>query len=131
MKIAVTYADGNIFQHFGHSAFFKVYEVENDEIVNSQIISTNGSGHGTLATLLSGLKIDVLICGGIAGGAQLALANAGIRLYGGVHGDADEAVLALLDGQLVYNPNVQCNHHGHENGGHNCQSERCGGNCHK
>ena len=92
MKIAVTYENGQIFQHFGHTEQFKLYEVEDGEIINTQIIDTNGSGHGTLACLLSMLEADVLICGGIGGGAQMALGQAGIQLYGGVSGNADQAV---------------------------------------
>ena len=127
MKIAVTYADGMIFQHFGHTQQFKVYEVENGAIVSSEVVDTNGSGHGALAGVLSALKADVLICGGIGGGAQMALAQAGIKFYGGVSGYADDAVEAFLAGNLDYNPNVRCNHHGegHTCGDHGCGSHSC------
>ena len=130
MKIAVTYADGLIFQHFGHTQQFKVYEVENGTILASEVVDTNGSGHGALAGLLSGLNVNVLICGGIGGGAQMALAEAGIALYGGCSGDADAAVLDLLAGNLRFNPNVRCNHHDHHGEGHNCGDHPCGGHCH-
>ena len=130
MRIAVTYADGLIFQHFGHTQQFKVYEVENGAIVSSEVVDTNGSGHGALAGLLSGLHADVLICGGIGGGAQMALAQAGIALYGGCSGDADVAVADLLAGTLRYNPTVRCDHHDHHGEGHNCADHHCGGNCH-
>ncbi len=130
MKIAVTYANGNIFQHFGHSEQFKLYEVENDTIVSEKVIGTNGSGHGALATLLSENSVDVLICGGIGGGAQMALAQAGIKLFGGVSGSADDAVKAFINGTLGYNPNVRCSHHDHDHGahgeGHSCGSHGCG-----
>lgn len=125
MKIAVTYENGQIFQHFGHTETFKLYDVEDGKIVSSEVIGTNGSGHGALATLLSAAKVDVLICGGIGGGAQVALREAGIRLYGGVAGSADDAVAAFLADQLNYNPNVQCNHHG-EGHAHTCGSNGCG-----
>ena len=130
MKIAVTYANGNIFQHFGHTQQFKVYDVQNDQIVSAQVIDTNGSGHGALAGLLASLGVDVLICGGIGGGAQMALANANIRLYGGVSGDADEAVNAFLSGALEYNPNVKCNHHGDHHHEGTCGSHGCGSDHH-
>jgi len=137
MRIAVTYADGEIFQHFGHTQQFKVYEVENGTIVASEVVDTNGSGHGALAGVLSALHADVLICGGIGGGAQMALAQAGIALYGGCSGDADAAVADLLAGTLRFNPNVQCNHHDHHHGeGHSCgdhgcgSDHHCGGSCH-
>lgn len=130
MKIAVTYADGMIFQHFGHTQQFKIYEVENGNIIASQVVDTNGSGHGALAGVLSNLNADVLICGGIGGGAQMALAQAGIQIYGGCFGHADTAVEDFLAGNLRYNPNVQCNHHGNHAEGHNCSDHHCGGNCH-
>ena len=129
MKIAVTYEAGMIFQHFGHTASFKVYEVENNEVRASAVVDTNGHGHGALAGFLKEQGVDTLICGGIGGGAQMALAEAGITLYGGVSGDADEAVEALLAGQLSYNPNVRCDHHGHGHdhacGHHGCGSHSC------
>ena len=132
MNIAVTYENGQIFQHFGHTEQFKVYETENNKVVKSYVVDTNGQGHGALAGFLSLNNIEVLICGGIGGGAQMALAQAGIKLYGGVSGDADAAVEAFLSGSLDYNPNVMCNHHGHDHGeGHNCGNDGCGSHtCH-
>ena len=91
MRIAVTYENGEVFQHFGRTENFKIYEVENNKITNSQVIGSNGVGHGALAGLLSGNQIDVLICGGIGGGAQVALANAGITLCSGASGDTDKS----------------------------------------
>ncbi len=111
MRIAVTYADDFVFQHFGHTAQFKIYDVQNGRVVASEIIDTNGSGHGALTALLSGLQIDALICGGIGGCARTALAASGIRLFGGVSGDADEAVEALIAGVLEWDPDARCNHH--------------------
>ena len=130
MKIAVTYENGQIFQHFGHTERFKVYEVENGVIASTQVVATNGSGHGALAGFLAQHGVDTLICGGIGGGAQMALAQAGIKLYGGVAGDADAAVEALLAGKLDFNPDVQCSHHHHEEG-HACGDHGCGSHsCH-
>lgn len=130
MRIAVTYEDGNIFQHFGHSEQFKLYDVEEGKIVNTQVVDTNGQGHGALAGFLTGADVDVLICGGIGGGAQNALAQAGIQLYGGVAGSCDAAVEALLANNLGYNPNVQCSHHGHGEG-HSCGGHSCGEDKHE
>ena len=131
MRIAVTYENGQIFQHFGHTEAFKIYDAEDGKIVSSQVVSEMGSGHGALAGFLSIYKVDVLICGGIGGGAQTAVAQAGINLYGGVSGDADEAVNALLNGTLGYNPNVKCSHHDHGESGHSCGSHGCGNHgCH-
>ena len=126
MRIAVTYENGEIFQHFGHTEQFKVYDVENGKIVSSEVVDTNGSGHGALAGVLSALHVDALICGGIGGGAQAALAAAGIQLYGGVSGDADQAAEALAAGTLAYNPNVMCSHHGEHHHEGDCGSHGCG-----
>ena len=133
MKIAVTYEDGQVFQHFGHTAQFKLYEAKDGKILSSEIVDTNGSGHGALAGFLAARGVDTLICGGIGGGAQAALAEANIRLLGGVQGSADDAVAAFLAGTLAYNPDVKCSHHEHHGEGNNCASHgdhACGGHCH-
>ncbi len=131
MRIAVTYENGEIFQHFGHSQQFKLYDIEEGKIVSEQVMDTNGQGHGALAGLLSGAQADILICGGIGMGAQNALNEAGIKLYGGVTGNADEAVKAYLEGKLEFDADVHCNHHhgeGHSCGGHQCGEDKHG--CH-
>jgi len=132
MIIAVTYESGQVFQHFGHTAQFKLYTVEDGQVVASRVIDTNGSGHGALAGLLGELGADVLICGGIGGGAQMALAQAGIKLFGGVHGAADEAVAAFISDRLAYDPDARCDHHDHHHGeGHTCGDHGCGSHsCH-
>ena len=125
MNLAVTYENGEIFQHFGHTEQFKLYDVENGEIKQTQVVDTNGQGHGALASFLTNAGVEVLICGGIGGGAQAALAAAGIQLFGGVSGDADEAVRCFVSGNLNYNPEVRCSHHAHE---HSCGEHHCGEN---
>lgn len=132
MRIAVTYENGNIFQHFGRTEQFKLYDIEDGQVVKSEIIDTNGSGHGALADVLAAVRADALICGGIGGGAQMALKQAGIRLYGGASGNADEAVNAFVAGQLAFDPDVHCGHHDHEHGRetHACGEHGCGqGHC--
>lgn len=132
MRIAATYENGMIFQHFGHTETFKLYDIEDGQITGTQIVSTNGQGHGALSGFLTQAQVDILICGGIGGGAQDALAEAGIKLYGGVSGSADEAVNAYLADELNYNPDVQCSHHSHDHscGEHNCGEDKhgCTGN---
>ncbi len=132
MKIAVTYENGNVFQHFGHTGQFKIYETDGKQILRSEVVSTDGQGHGALSTFLAERGIDVLLCGGIGGGAQMALKEVVIQLYGGVSGNADDQVQAFLDGALAYNANVRCDHHDHEhNGAHACGSHGCGNHdCH-
>ena len=129
MKIAVTYDNGQIFQHFGKTEYFKVYEVEDGKVVSSQVISSNGSGHGALAGVLADAGVEVLICGGMGGGAQSALAEAGIEVFAGAQGDADAAVAAYLAGELE-DAGVTCDHHHEE---HSCgdheEGHGCGGSC--
>ena len=128
MKIAVTYENGEIFQHFGHTETFKIYDVEDGRVVSSRIIDSNGSGHGALAKLLNEQGIDVLICGGIGGGAQAALEERGIELCAGAEGDADQAVAAYLRGEL-HNTGANCDHHHgeeHSCGDHGCGEHGCG-----
>ena len=131
-KIAVTYENGQVFQHFGHTEKFKVYSVADGAVKSAAILSAGGSGHGALAGLLADSGVDTLICGGIGGGARMALAQAGIQLYGGVSGDADQAVADLLAGKLAYDPAAECHHHdehhGHDCGGHH--DHHCGGHGH-
>ena len=139
MKIAVTYDNGNVFQHFGRTEFFKVYNVEDNKVVSSEVIGSNGTGHGALAGLLADQDVDVLICGGIGGGAQAALAEAGVELIAGAQGDTDQAVEAYLKGELV-STGANCDHHheeghdcGHHEDGHSCgghgEGHTCGEGC--
>ena len=134
MKIAVTYENGNVFQHFGKTEFFKVFEVEDGKVVSSEVIGSNGTGHGALAGLLAGQSVDVLICGGIGGGAQAALADAGVELCAGAKGNVEQAVEAYLKGELI-STGANCDHHheeghscGHHGEGHSC-SDSCQGGC--
>ena len=123
MKIAVTYADGNVFQHFGHTEALKIYDIEDNKIKNSQIISTDGSGHAAIADVLHEAGAQVLICGGIGGCAVSALENYGIELYAGIQGAADDAVEAFLGGSLAQVKSANCSHHHGEhehNSGHQC-----------
>ena len=131
MRIAVTYENGEVFQHFGHSEQFKLYDAEDGKIIGEQIVDTNGSGHGALAGFLQAAGVDALICGGIGMGAQMALADAGISLYAGVQGSADAAAKALAAGTLDYDPNARCDHHDHHDGGcgqGHCADHHCTGN---
>ena len=141
MRLAVTYEKetGDVFQHFGHTETFKVYDIAEGEIRGGQVIDTNGAGHGALAGLLARKEVDALICGGIGGGARNALTEAKIVVYPGALGNADENVKAFLAGELSYDPDTMCSHHGedhtcgnHEEG-HTCgghEGGNCGGGCH-
>ncbi len=133
MRIAVTYEEGGIFQHFGHTQQFKLYDVENNRVTRAVVVDTNGSGHGALAGFLTAFQVDTLICGGIGGGAINALTAAGIDLYPGIDGSADMAVMQLLAGVLPRRTDVRCSHHDHHDEGHDCGSHahKCGDHgCH-
>ncbi|MCR5369931.1 MAG: FKBP-type peptidyl-prolyl cis-trans isomerase [Clostridium sp.] len=131
MKIAVTYDNGTIFQHFGKTESFKVYDVEDNKVVSSEVIGNEGQGHGALATLLEGKEIDVLICGGLGEGALAALTEAGIEVCAGASGDADAAVEAFLRGELE-STGANCDHHhDEEEGCGGCHEDEAGcGGCH-
>lgn len=129
IKLAVTYDDetGEIFQHFGHCRNFKIYHLVDNEVTTTSVVSSGTYGHGGLATFLQNMGVSVLICGGIGGGAQNALKAADIKLYGGVQGLADQAVAAFLKEDLIFNPDVHCDHHHHGDG----HEHNCGGHNHE
>ncbi len=127
MKIAVTYDNGQVFQHFGHTQTFRLYDIQDGKVLRAENVDTSGSGHGALAGFLKEKGVDTLICGGIGGGAKQALADVGIVLYGGVSGSADKAVEDFLEGHLAYQPDVSCSHHnGSHDGGCHSHSHSCG-----
>lgn len=129
MRIAVTYENGQVFQHFGRTEAFKLFDVADNCIQSTDVISSNGAGHGALAGVLSASAVDVLICGGLGTGAMNALTQAGIEVIAGASGDVDEAVKAYLAGELV-STGSNCHHHDHEEG-HSCGSHGCGSHgCH-
>lgn len=133
MRVAIPYDEGQVFQHFGRSERFKLYDVTDGAITSSTIRENDGAGHGALAVLLQQEHVDVLICGGIGAGAQNALKEAGIRFYGGVQGSADEAMADFLADRLAYDPAVHCEHHGHQHGegeAHSCHHHGEGHGCH-
>ena len=131
MKIAVAYdSDENVFQHFGHTEQFKIYEIENNSVVDSRILSSDGEGHSALAQLLEHENVDKLICGGIGGCAVNALGEAGIEIFAGISGNADEAVKNLLNGTLGQTTSPNCSHHHGEHSHNHDKDHSCGHSCH-
>lgn len=126
MRIAVTYDNGNVFQHFGRTEQFKIYDVEDGKVVSSQVVGSNGAGHGALAGVLAAGGVNILICGGIGGGAINALSQTGIDIYAGAQGDCDAIVAAFLAGEFeqVESATCDCHGEGHEHGHEGCG---CGG----
>ncbi len=123
MKLAVTYENEMVGQHFGRTEKFKVFDIEDGKIISSQVIGTNGTGHEALASFLKDLKVDTLICGNMGMGAKTALIETGIKILQGVEGKVDDAVNNYLSGTLKTNLNAEC--HDHELG-HNCGHGGCG-----
>ena len=127
MRIAIPYYMGKIFQHFGHAPQFKVYELENRQVLMEMVVEVEEQGHTAVAGLLQSMDVRVVICGNIGEGAMEALQEAGILFYGGVTGMADDAITALVGGALAYDPNIKCEHHGDHDCGGDCGD--CGGDC--
>ncbi|MDD4817668.1 MAG: NifB/NifX family molybdenum-iron cluster-binding protein [Victivallaceae bacterium] len=125
MKIAVASEDRRVFQHFGHTPEFSVFDIEDERICGMQVVPTGESGHGALAGLLTGLGVSTLLCGGIGGGAIEALGKAGITVVGGVSGDVVEAVGDYLMNRLDVDPDFRCAHH-HDGDSHTCGEHGCG-----
>lgn len=126
MKIAVTCENSMVFQHFGHTPEFAVFEVENQSIVSEKVLSSGEAGHGALAGVLAQEKVDLLICGGIGGGAINALSGVGIEVLGGASGNVRQVVEAYLNGTLQTRSDFHCQHHHDHGNGHNCGSHSCG-----
>lgn len=128
MRVATTYDNGNIFMHFGRSEQFKIYDIQDDKVLNEQVVGTGGTGHGALAGLLANGGVDTLICGGIGGGAINALTQAGITVYAGAQGNCDACVEALIAGTLAQTGEATCDCHGHDHEHTHEHGESCG--CH-
>ncbi len=128
MKIAITCENNEVFQHFGHTPEFAVFETEGDKIVSETRLSSGETGHGALAGLLAEGGIELLICGGIGGGAINALTNAGIKVVGGATGSVRKVAEDYLAGKLTVREDYHCNHH---EGEHNCHDSdhSCGHHC--
>ena len=126
MKIAITCGEDNkVFQHFGHTPGFAVYEISDKSVVSKTMLPAGESGHGALAGLLQQAGVDVLICGGIGGGAISALQQADIKVVGGADGPVDEAANAYAAGKLHTRINFHCNHHHDHGDGHDCGGHCC------
>lgn len=128
MRVATTYDNGNIFMHFGRSEQFKIYDIQDDKVLNEQVVGTGGTGHGALAGLLANGGVDTLICGGIGGGAINALTQAGITVYAGAQGNCDACVEALIAGTLAQTGEATCDCHGHDHEHTHEHGESC--SCH-
>ena len=131
MIIAVTSENGEVFQHFGHTPEFTIYETKGDELLGPRVIPTGENGHGALAGILDALGVEVLICGGIGGGAQMALDEIGVKVVGGASGNVDKVVKEFIVGTLNTRSDFSCHHHEHD-ANHRCGDHGCDEhNCHQ
>lgn len=104
MRIAVTHDKGRIFPRFGHTPQFKFYNIDRGKTYREQIIDTPArKGHAALTEFLKMLSTDILICDRLGDGAQKALEAAGITIYPGISGNADQAVISYILGTLPKN----------------------------
>ncbi|WP_334308253.1 NifB/NifX family molybdenum-iron cluster-binding protein [Anaerocolumna sp.] len=123
-RIAVaTDENHNVFQHFGKTQAFTIYELEGKDLKSKNTLSSNGAGHSELVTLLSENNIDVVICGGVGLHAMEGLMEAGMLVIPGAQGDVDVVTASYLDGSLQASEGPTCDHHDHENENHVCHHE--------
>lgn len=120
MKIAITYdkETGNVFQHFGKTQFFKIYQIQDGKIVSSEVIDNGGNGHHELPPYLKALGIETLILGNRGQGAIDAIAASGLKEMPGITGNADNAAELFAKGELKPNFTAKCSHHGEHNNDH-------------
>jgi predicted Fe-Mo cluster-binding NifX family protein len=129
MKIAVTCENHQVFQHFGHTPGFAIYEIADKTVISENFLTSGESGHGALAGLLAAEKVDVLICGGIGAGAINALQQANIKVIGGAEGNVRSVAEAYAAGKLHTRIDFHCKHHHDHEDGHDCSSGGCGSSC--
>ena len=106
MKIAVAYEDGNVHPHFGQCTCVKIYEVENNAVVSTDVVDMSSAGHSMIARVIYTNGAAAVICGNIKPGAALGLEMSDVQLFAGVVGSADEAVKAYIEGTLKHNPDA-------------------------
>lgn len=114
MTIAIPYENGAVFPHFGHTEQFMLYQIDHGVIVSRTPLETGEVHCGALAALLADNSVDALLCGQLGSGAKAAVERAGLMLFSGVSGQADDAAQAFADGTLEFSPDALClNHSGH------------------
>lgn len=127
--IAVPVENDRIFQHFGKSTKFRIYEIVGNAVRKSETLDTGGIGHEELALWLLTHGVNAVICGNIGPGSQGALMAAGIVALAGVDDAADDAIAKLLDGTLeALRDLANCAGHGGGGCGGHCGGH-CGGTC--
>ena len=122
MKVAICFDKGRVFQHFGRTKEFKIYEIKDNKVTDFYYVEVNGEGCSTLVPVLKANHINVLICGGLGEGAFNHLTEAGIIVVSGVEGEVDEVIGEFNEGTLKYSETPNCHHHDHDE---NCHHKKC------
>lgn len=112
MKIAVASEDGTVTEHFGHCEGFMIFDINNDKIINSETVANPGHRPGFLPNFLNDLDVNVIISGGMGGGAIDIFNDKDIEVVVGARGHAQAAVEAYLEGSLRSTGSV-CHEHLH------------------
>ena len=112
MKIAVTYADGQVYQHFGHAAQFKLYTVESGMILDTAVVDATASGHSAMVSYLQRQGVNTVICGGIGGGAVSALAGQASACLPGDRQRRPGRAGSCWPGSWIHNPEAAKGHCG-------------------
>lgn len=121
MRIAVTYDNGKVFQHFGKTKQFKIVDESKGVILGTSMLEAGEAGHSALAGLLYNNCVDVVICGGIGGCAIKALTDIRIKIVASQTGDVDEVVKKFLNKELDYTHVSNCSHHHDGSGCGDCK----------
>ena len=103
MKIAVSYKDGEIYEHFGHAKLFAIYDYEGADVTRctKKLVEVGERhGHQAMAELMRDEHVDAVIAGNMGGEAKATLLSMGIVPIAGYAGSADDAADMLILGQL-------------------------------
>lgn len=119
MKIAVACMGKQVGGHFGHCENFTIFEAKNGKIASENSIPNPGHRPGFLPNFLGDMGVEVIIAGGMGGGAVEIFNERRIEVIVGAEGDARAAVESYLGGALKSTGSV-CHEHAYEDecGGH-------------
>jgi len=127
MKIAIPIENEEVFQHFGHTSVFRIFDVMDDGSRTTEDVSVQVEGHDAVAAWLQEQKVQLVICGGIGDGAVSALRENGILLCSGASGNAEQCLEAFLRYAEQYESGATCP--GHSEGGCSGGCGGCSGGC--
>lgn len=112
MRIAVASEGERVTEHFGHCEGFIIFDVENNEIVKSEAIANPGHKPGFLPNFLADRGVNVMISGGMGGGAVEIFNQRNVEVIVGAAGNARDAAEAYLNGSLKSTGSI-CHEHQH------------------